>query len=349
MNASTLFRCARSTLAMAVLMGASAVGQTVATVPVGAVTVTIAAGTGTTSKLTTVSIPLLMGASITGVSQGKVSSFTSTTVTSVGAGWQSGQLSLVQVPYMIRFLSGSAVGRTFLISSVSPNTAEVLTIDSSEAVDFTTIGLAVNDSYQIIPADTLSNFIGLSDGVLAGTNVINSDNILINKNGVWNTYFYNTSVVPNRWSRFTLGTPDASNEVIRPDTVLLYKRLGSTPITLTILGAVPTVNRASPVKNAGLTFMSSNWPTDMTLSSLQLSSIAGWVSSSSWSLADRVLVLANGVWKTYFYDGTNWRQVTLGNPIRDDDVIQAGSGVLIDRRGLLNGQSVYTRMLPYTL
>lgn len=346
---SSLSGLAALTALLAVGVCAETSAQSVATVPVGAVTVTIAAGTGTTPKLTSVSIPLLMGTSITGAAKGKISSFTSGTITSAGAGWQAGQLSVAQTPYLIRIVSGAAMGRTFLVSTSSSNTSDTLSIDGVDAVDLTTIGLALNDGYELIAADTLGNFLTPADGVLAGPNAASSDNILINKNGVWSTYFYNNAVVPSRWSRVTLGTPDATNEIIRPDTVILYSRLANNTLVFTVTGTVPGVKRASPIKNSGLTFASNNWPTDMTLSGLQLNALSGWVSNTSSALADRVLILSNGVWKTYFHDGTNWRQVTLGNPIRDTDSVSSASGILIDRRGAATGQTVYSRDVPYTL
>jgi hypothetical protein len=306
----------------------------------------------TTPKLTAVSIPLAMDASITGKSMGIVTSLTATTLKSTGAGWVSGQLSNPQIPYLIRITKGSATGRTFLVSASSINTTDTLTIDSSEMVDLTTLGLSVNsDTFEIIPAETLANLLTpVENGVLGGSSSSTADCIQINKNGVWSTYFYSTSTSPNRWTKVAFGSPDASNEVIRPDAVILYQRRGSTAISLPITGIVPKVKRASVVKTSGLTFLSSNWPTENSLSALKLNSLTGWVSNTSSSSADRVQILAtDGTWKTYFHDGTNWRRVAFGSPLANTDPVYSATGVLLDRRGTSTTTTIYSDNLPYAL
>ena len=328
----------------------SSLAQTsVTTVPVGAMMVTIAAGTGVSSKLTAVSVPLLLDSSISGKVTGVISSFSANTITSTGAGWLAGQLSVDQTPYMIRITSGSAIGRTFLVSTSSLNTIDTLTIDATEAINLTTIGLAINDSYQILPVHTLASVLTPTDGVFPGADAYHSDNVLINKNGVWNVFYYSTSVTPNRWTRVALGSPDASNEVIRPDSVILYKRLANTAMSFTFTGSVPLVSRSSAVRNSGLTFLASNWPIDMTIASLQLNTISGWVSNANPYNADKVLILSSGVWKTYYYDGTNWRQITLGFPICDSDPVAAATGVLINRLGTSTSLAIYNQATPYSL
>ncbi len=330
--------------------GNAAFGQSVATTPVGAMTTTIEAGTGAARKLTPISIPLVLSTQITGKSRGAITSVTTNTITVSDAGWQNAQLSSAQTPYFIRITSGNASGRIFLLSTSTANTSTTLTIDSSELVDLVALGVASEDSFNIIPVHTLASLLDLTDGVLGGINAAAGDNILINKNGVWNTYFYNTSVIPNRWSRVALGSPDASNEILRPDSTIIYSRLDDAPIELTFTGEVPSNDtRLTQVRRSGLTFLSNGWPVNSTLATLGIQNIPGWIANSSSASADKVLILSAGVYRTYYFDGTNWRQVALGNPIRDNDAISATSGVLLNRLGASSSTDTFSATRPYTL
>jgi uncharacterized protein (TIGR02597 family) len=322
--------------------------QSVTTPPVGAVTTTITAGTGSTRTLSALSIPLILLPNLTGVSSGTISSVTTNTITCTSANWSAGELSNTQTPYLVRITSGTGIGRTYTISSSTQNTASVLTLDATESPDLVGAGVVSGDNFSLIPVYTLSTLLDPTDGVLGGVSAATSDNILINKNGTWSTYFYNTGVTPNRWSRVALGSPDASNEVIKSDTVMLYSRLANTGMNITFTGRVPDVKRISTVRVSGLTFLPNFWPVDTTVSDTQIQSIPGWVSNSSSALADKLMLLSGGVWKTYFYDGSNWRQVALGNPIKNSDVVSSTSGILLNRLGSSSTTALYTRNLPYT-
>ena len=351
-STSTMFS-ARSLAASAAILFAALTNlpaQSVTTTPVGAVTVTLAAGTGSARKLTALSIPLNLPAGSISVASGTLETVTASTITDTQATWTAGSLSSAATPYFVSFTSGAAAGRSYLISTTTANTATTITIDAGESVNLTTLGVVAGDSYRLLPAHTLSTLLDLSDGILGGSSATASDNILINRGGVWNTYFFNTGVTPNRWTRVALGNPSAANEVIRPDSTILYSRLGNSNITLTFTGEVPSAStRVASVRRSGLSFPSVGWPVDTTLASLQLQTIAGWVSNANANSADKVQILADGVWKTFFYDGTNWRQVALGNPIRNTEPISAVSGVLINRLGSSTSSDSLASTRPYSL
>ncbi|MGA9701236.1 hypothetical protein [Pseudomonas sp.] len=324
---------------------------TLNTVPQGYLALNIAAGTGTSPTVSFVSFPLQGAASASGQMTGQVTGITANTITNSNAGWTAGQLSQATTPYLIEFTSGAAAGRSFLISTSTANTATTLTLNASDAsqTNLTTLGIvAGTDTYQIIPADTISSLFGTpgSTGVLGGASVTGADQIqLYSPTNGWASYYYNST---SGWLQ--VGPPIPSgNVVIRPDTGVFYLRYPTTPLTLTLTGQVPSVARQALAANTGVTILSNNWPVNLTLASSNISNIPGWVTGGSASTADQVQVYSptNG-WTAYYNNGTNWVQV--GPPINSNNVaISAGSAVILVKRGSTTGYSLLTEALPYSL
>jgi hypothetical protein len=346
----------------AIALAVPASAQNATTDPVGFVTVNITAGTGSAKRPTFFSAPLLDSPSLTGQMAGAITSFTSNSISNSNAGWSAGELSSPAAPCIIQITSGNAIGRMFLIassantggaSSGTPNTATtvyVSSIDLTQTPDITTTGLAVGDTYQILSCDTISSLLGTpeSTGVTGGNSSTAGDSVLVVINGSSSTYFYNTSVSPNRWSRVGPGNPDASNTAILPYYGIQYQRLTASPLSLTFTGNVPVDPRKANVKNSGATYISQFWPTDSTLSSIGLQSLPGWTSASTPSSADIVLISSGGSLTTYFYDGTSWRRSGPGNPVTNP-VIPVGATLSIVKRGTAAGYSTLNQALPYSL
>jgi hypothetical protein len=290
-------------------------------------------------------------ASIDGQATGFITGFTSNSISNSSADWTAGGLSNASSPYLIQITSGSAQGSMFLVSTTVSNTSTTLTISADDIVntDLTSIGLAIGDGYKIIPCDTLASLFGTPEtsGILGGANQNAADSIVIIFNGTPRTYFYSTT--SNRWTQVTLGSPDASNTPLRPYVGIQYGRLEDTPLQITATGNVPTLQREVPVKNSGLTLLSQYWPTDSTLAALNINSIPGWTSGANATVADTVQINTNGTVKTFFFDGNDWRQVTLGSPIRNDELIPIGSSLILNQKGAAPGYSTYTQATPYTL
>jgi hypothetical protein len=335
---------------------------TATTDPVGFVTVGIAAGTGTAKRNTLFSLPLLETDSIAGVA-GTITGVTSNTISNAGAGWTPGALSQPATPYLIQITSGSAKGRMFLIASSAAtggavsgtaNTATQVTISSldSTQVDLNTLGIAVGaDTYKIYACDTLSSFFGTpaTTGILGASTSANADTIVIVANGSSATYFYNTSVTPNRWSRVGLGSPDASNVPLLPYYGVQYSRLGNSALSFVVTGGVPTVDRQVAIKTSGPTLLAQYWPADSTLGSLGLQNLPGWQTGASASTADTVVLTSAGAANTYFYNGTNWKRVALGSPNADTTPVPVGTTVSINKRGSAAGFTTLTQQAPYSL
>ena len=327
--------------------------------PFGYVKINISAGTGTTKKTSLVSIPLLEEASITGKATGRITGVTATTITASGAGWTAGQLSTAATPHLIEITSGAAQGRMLLISTAAANTADTITIAPEEATrtgNLANLGIVAGaengDTYRIRPVDTLSSFFGTPETTLirGGTSSSTADTITIVSNGQSVTYFYNTGVTPNRWSRVALGNPDASNTPLPPYAGLQYARLANTPLEFIVTGKVPSGQREVSIKNSGSTILAPFWPVSQTLAQLALQTTPNWLKSSSSSSADTIVLSSAGSLNTFFHDGSNWRRVGLGNPLANTNTVPVGASIMINKRTSGGaGYAAYENTAPYNL
>jgi hypothetical protein len=354
----TRFSLAAVFASSVLLTGAN--GQTTATTdPVGFVTVGITAGTGSAKKNTLFSVPLMETEEITGQVAGIITGVTANTISNSNAGWTAGALSQPATPFLIQITSGAAEGRLFLISSSAntggaiagtANTGTTVTVSSTDAaqVNLTTLGIvAGTDTYKIFACDTLSSFFGTpaSSGVQGGTSATTADTIVAVSNGVPSTYFYSTT--STKWVRTALGSPDSSNVALLPYFGIQYSRLANTALSFVVTGQVPTQQREVAVKNSGTTIVSQFWPSDTTLGTSGLSSVV--TSGASTTLADTVILTANGVVSTYFYNGTNWKKVAFGTPNADTTVLAIGTSMQIVRKGSASGYTTLSQPVPYSL
>jgi len=354
----TRFSLAALLASSVLLTGAN--GQTTATTePVGFVTVGITAGTGSAKKNTLFSVPLMETEEITGQVAGIITGVTANTISNSSAGWTAGALSQPATPFLIQITSGAAEGRLFLISSSANTggaiagtantgtTVSVSSIDTTQ-VNLTTLGIVSGtDTYKIFACDTLSSFFGTpaTSGVQGGTAAASADTIVAVSNGVPSTYFYNTTSV--KWVKVAFGSPDASNVPLLPYYGIQYSRLANTALSFVVTGQVPTQQREVAVKNSGTTVVSQFWPTDTTLGTSGLSSVV--TSGASVTLADTVILTANGVVSTYFYNGTNWKKVAFGTPDANTTVLAIGTSMQIVRKGSASGYTTLSQAVPYNL
>ena len=346
-------------LAILALAAMSVNAETVNSEAVGYVNVKITAGTGTAKKLSYLSFPLLDKDVSAGKTRGTITGVTSTTITDSTAGWTAGALSAPATPCLIGITSGTAVGRIFHISSsaitggavgTTPNTATTVTIsslDTTSGADPVAAGVKVGDSYEVYGCDTLVSLLGspATTGVLSGASATVADSVVMIVNGTASTFFHNGT----RWTKVTVGSPDASNTPVVPYYGLAYSRLAASDITLTALGTVPNNARKTQIKNSGITLFSQYFPVDTTLLSLGLQNTPGWNSNASSALADKVVLVSNGTAATYWYSGTGWKKVTVGSPSADTTAISSGSMVYVNKYGSTAGFSTYSLPLPYTL
>jgi len=343
-------------IALSLLCPVAIAQTTVATAPVGIINLTIAAGKGSSPAVSVLSFPLNnnVSASLTGQVTGVITGVATSTISNASAGWTAGALSTPATPCLIQITSGSAAGRTFLISTSTANTSTTVTIDAQESaqVDLRTLGIAVGtDTYAIYGCDTLLSAFDAGTAVATDTTVLGStsaakaDNVSLFINGAWRQYYYNTA--SRNWR--SLGSNTVSDNVpIRPDTGAIYSRLANLPLALTVTGGVPTGKRQATVTNSGVDFISSSWPVDLTLGTSSIAAIPGWLSASAANDADSVFILVSGAWRQYYHDGKNWRRVGP-KTISDSVAIPSGSAFMIQRKNSARGASILTQATPYTL
>lgn len=332
------------------VLGVGLRAQTLGTEPVGYLMVGIAAGGISSRTLSVLSFPLQESASVVGQVRGRITSLTANSITNSNAGWMAGALSLQAEPHLVRITSGSAAGRTFLISSASPNTSTTVVIDPVDAAvaNPATLGIAAGnngDSYCVLRADTLSSVFGTpaATGILGGTSSGTADIIQVLQGGEWRQYYFCTRGAGN-WRR--VGSDAlAENVVIRPDSGVIYSRLAPTALTLLVAGAVPLACRQAAVARSGASFISNAWPVDGTLAGMKVASLPGWVSGTK--PIDYVQLLVSGAWRQYYFNGVNWRRVGP-NTLSDNVPIPAGSAMVLQRQGASAGYETLFQEPPYS-
>lgn len=345
--------------ALAFLSGVtSSSAQTVATVPAGAVTVTIAAGTGTVFTQTPFSAPLLTSVGVTGQANGRVTAVGTNTITNSAAGWTASALATLGSPYFINFTSGANAGRMFQITA---NTATQLTVNP-QSLDLTTLGFVVGasgDSYEIVQGDTLLGILGTTaNGVVGGTSTQftgnTTDQVLVTdpSNAITQSYYFDTSF--SQWRRPGSGA-NQGNLVISPKSGLNYFRIANTSTTFQFLGGVPSTSSKHQIPTIGTTIVSNYFPTDTTLAGLNIDNIPGWrkanISGVTIANSDRVVLKVSGIYQSYYFDATSginqWRRSGSGAS-QNTVVVPVGSAIRFVRTGSA-GTSTWDTALPYAL
>lgn len=320
--------------------------------------ISISAGSGNSKKTSLISIPLIEDASVNGNSTGRITSVTSTTISDDAAGWTEGQLSTPSEPHLIEITSGEANGRMLLVSTSVANTANTVTIAPDEVArvgDLSNLGIVTGvetgDTYRIRAVDTLSSFFGTPESTLVkGGGAANSaDTITVLNNGRAATYFYNTAVRPERWTRVALGSPDASHTPILPYAGVQYGRIANTPLEFIVTGKVPSGERKVSLKNSGSTLLAPFWLSDQTLAQLEIQNTPNWRSGGSAAVADTITLSSGGSVSTFFHDGSIWKRVALGSPTANSNLVPVGTSILINKKGNNGGFGTYQHVSPYDL
>jgi len=338
------------TLVLALFVSAGSLhSESVTSVPLASITIEIPAGSLAVPSVTTFSLPLreTTPASFQGIAAGRITHVTANTISNKDAGWAEGALSQSGAPWFIRITSGSAAGRTLQISSSIANTSSTLTV-LNEGTDLTGLGIATGpegDTYEIFPGDTLLSLFGNS--TLGGTSAASADVVRLHNGAGWADYYYHSGA--GEWRVATI--PASQNSVVlRPDAGIIFYRRGGTPLTLTLLGVVPSTPIRSIVNNAGVTFLGNVFPVDQTLSSLGFNSLPNWVNAGPLATADKVVIWGKSGYISYNYNQAQgqWRPGAV--PVNQNNVvIGAGTPAILERPGSAPGVTTFLRNLPYSL
>lgn len=324
--------------------------QTVTTVPLGFTTLEITAGTGTSKRVSLISIPLLQQDPAV-PPRGVVASVekSAVSVEPFGGGLPTSFLSQADRPFLFLVESGDAAGLMFLVSTASPNSESriVLTDPHDPSLDLLAAGVRSGDRYRLLACDTLLSFFGTPEttGVVGGVSPNLADTVTLVQNGSSSTYYYSTTF--GRWVRVALGSPVANDVPLLPYYGIQYSRIGASPLRLVSIGEVPTVPRKVKVKNGGTTLLGSFWPTPVSLSDSGVAGLSGWQSSGQTQPPDRIVLAAAGSTSTYSHDGVNWRRVGLGRPISDTISLPVGGASLITKSPQASPHSILDQNVPY--
>ncbi len=327
-------------LGVAAAFPAALLAQSATSLPVGAMRVTLNAGSPTAPALTAFAVPLSSPASNDGVAAGRVTAFTADTFTVSGAGWLPGALASTQAPFALRITRGTAAGLSFRVVS---NTVDTLTITGG---DLTAIGMVVGDRFELLPLDTLGTFFP-ANSIVGGTSPETADIIYVGAH-TQDGYFFNTTA--KQWRRAVgRSSEDCSNVALLPGAVVQIAHT-SAAVTLTFVGRVPTTPFRADVVRSGNTFTHTGFPIDVTVKNLALQGLVpGWVSGASAGSADLLSLRVGGRWLSVYFNGTNWIDAANGATIADQTVIPAGTAVVIRRAGSASGFTSMNRELPYPL
>jgi hypothetical protein len=340
MNSTPKFRYNRlialcATLGFACLASAQ---TSVTTTPVGAMTYSIAPGTGTSRVTTAFTIPLSDTPLAAGITKGIIASRTSTTVTVTNAGWVAGALSASTAPYQLRITSGGAAG-AFL--AITANTTNTLTVSG---YDLSTMA-AVGDGFEIIPVDTLDSLFGATT-LVGGSTSASADIVYLGSN-TQTGYYYNTTL--GRWVLVTGLSSNKGAVQIPFSAAISISRLANIATPLTFTGTVPAVKYRSAVLNAGNTYCHSGFPADTTLGGLAINSkVAGWKTGAK-ATADVLSIPSGAGWTSYYHNGTNWVLVTGLATSKNAVRIIAGMPIMISKKGTASGSADFINDLPYVL
>jgi len=296
--------------------------QSISSTPVGYVTQTISAGTGTGRVFTPISLPLYSPATVSNAS-GSIASVTATGATISGASF--GDLADAASPYSLRVTSGTLEGANLFISS---NTSDTLTFNFALSSVSSTTGLSAGDTYELVAVDTLNSlFGGPSDGVIfSAASQSDADVVYVFSGGAWLSYFHNGS----NWVRKSGRSTIVSNDLpLTSDTAVLFSRIDATSTSYVLTGTVPSTSSVLKLNGSGLSYLANNTPSAISLANLALQNAAGFENGAS---GDSIFIYTNGSWLKYNHDGTNWIRKSGRSTIVSNDVeIPAGGGFVFSK------------------
>ena len=320
----------------------SASAQSVTTVPVGAMSYSLASGSLAVPSTTLVTLPLYdYTGPLSGISSGVINSYSGLVITVSSAGWTTNALSVPSAPFMLQITSGTAEGRFYSIVSNTNNTITLSGPDlQSEGV------VAGVDTFRILSVDTLNTLFG-STTLQGGASSVVSDIVYLFEGGGWAGYYYNTTL--GYWRKTSGPNQNKDNIVLRPDTGFLIQRKYSS-LNLVITGTVPTVKSKVTVLNSGSTLIATGFPAGFKFSDLAIqNNLANWSKNPVFTQADVVSVFTGGSWVSYYHNNTFWRRSSGPVSHQDGTTIPAGAPIILTKRGFTAGTSSLVINEPYDL
>lgn len=334
------------------MISGNAQDATVATIPVGMITYSLPHGT-----TNYVSLPLTGNVTYT-------SSVTAVTTNTISVGDSPApfttNLATTGMPYFVKFLSGTEMGRVMLITA---NTTTTLTLDttdnSSQTVNLTTSGFSVatGDTFEIFPGDTMASIFGDNSSqnpllLMGATNLFTADSISIYYPSLkrFKSYYFNTTA--GYWEA-SGSTANANDTILYPyGSITVTRRANATDVSLILVGRVAEVPVLTKTTgSSSLIYGSTGYATDMTLSQVQFGS--NWTTGSSAITADTISVWnpTSNRFNTYFQTSDSIWHSSLNPAINENNMtLAAGGSICLLQRSAVSGSSSFLQTpMPYSL
>jgi hypothetical protein len=198
------------------------------------------------------------------------------------------------------------------------NTGDTLSLSNSLGDDLSTV-FKLNAMVEVFEAWTLGSLFGYSSTQLQEGNSSVADYIYLIKppsqqNGTvsdYRSYFHDGS----SWKDTNGSNADMSETIIYPDESFILARRTASPLDLFLFGGAHTQNSFVKIPASGERFLMNNpFGVDVMLSDLIASinitddnstASSKWLASVNQENADNVHILKNGVWNSYWHDGSN--------------------------------------------
>ena len=265
--------------------------------------------------------------------RGAITAVTSSTIKSGSPSWTPGQFT--GAVHFIKMRSGANAGRYF---QVTANTADSITVSAPG------VTLAVKDTFEVFPAQTLASFFGAGPVALrTGATAADADLVRLHDGTAWVTYF-------NNGTQWVVSGSDESknNTIIRPEQGVVLECGGTSAVNLAFGGAVSVDPQISAIPGAGEALVSNRFPLPTSLGTLGLQGLTGWLKGPTASQSDTAMTWNGASWNIYYHNGTRWQMA--GSPASQDAAqIPAGGAVLIRRKdGSTAASTLHKTVLPFT-
>lgn len=304
--------------------------QTVSTIPVGYITLTIN-GTGGqgTEAFSYLGVPLHHAASF----RSKLTAKADNSISCTNAGWTANAYAN---NHYVMILSGDNIGMS---ATITANTADTLTT----AENLSSI-LNGDEQFAIHQYTTLADVFGAdnSAGLKASDGPGTADNILIQtgSNSFSTFYYKNAGLGGTGWRGAASSSVDASGTVIPYGTGIIAVRRERADLAITVSGSVFPDDAVTPVE-VGFSWKTASIPVDITLAGLfGANNEAGLDGGDGPGTADNILVFdSSGSITTYYYrdsglGGTGWRSAASSSTDEANTVIaKPGEMFFINRSG----------------
>ena len=205
-------------------------------------------------------------------------------------------------------------GKFYLVQA---NTADTITLANPLGDDLSQV-FKDDSLVEIFEAWTLGSLFGYESTFLNEGNSSVADYVYLLKppsqqDGSTSDYkpYFHDGV---SWKEVGGSGSDASETVIYPDESFMIARRGNTPLDIVLSGTVLTQNTFFKIPQQGKRLLMNNpFGVDIMLSDLisseniddNVSNGKKWLSAASQEVADNVEILNQGIWHTYWHDGTN--------------------------------------------